>query len=104
LLALPRPPRSTLFPYTTLFRSLPRVLVGVDLVEALDRGPVRLRMRAEDALDHAAARVEQHVHRALQAAHRRDLVDVRAHRAGVRSEEHTSELQSLAYLVCRLLL
>src|SRR2546425_6757790 len=67
-----RPPRSTLFPYTTLFRS--------------DRG-------ARGA--HAAA--------AGRAHDRRDRAGVP--RAGAdRSEEHTSELQSLAYLVCRLLL
>ena len=59
------------------------MLVRVDLVEALDRAAVRVGMRAEDALDHAAARVEDDVHRALEAAHRRHLVDVRAHRAGV---------------------
>ena len=62
-----------------------RVLVGVDLVEALDRAAMRVGVRAEDALDHAAARVEDDVHRALEAAHRRHLVDVRAHRPGVRA-------------------
>ena len=41
------------------------------------------RMGAEDAVDDAAARVEEDVHRALEAAHRRDLVDVGAHRAGI---------------------
>ena len=58
-------------------------VVGVDRVEAADRLAVRLGVRAEDAVDHAAVRVEDHVHRAVEAAHRRDLVDVRAHRAGV---------------------
>ena len=62
-----------------------RVLVCVDRVEALDRHPVRLRMGAEEDLDHPAARVEDDVHRALEAAHRRHLVDVRAHRPGVRA-------------------
>ena len=60
-----------------------QLLVGVDRVEAADRLAVRLGMRAEDAVDHAAVRVEEDVHRAVEAAHRRDLVDVRAHRAGV---------------------
>src|SRR2546427_6844332 len=62
-----RPPRSTLFPYTTLFRSL---LEGVTLAVVQDRHPGR----------------------------RDRLVD------DVRSEEHTSELQSQSNLVCRLLL
>src|SRR2546425_2214103 len=69
-----RPPRSTLFPYTTLFRSL--------------RAPDGCRRggRQPSARD---------VHRRGDAAQRHH---------DVRSEEHTSELQSLAYLVCRLLL
>src|SRR2546425_7030043 len=65
-----RPPRSTLFPYTTLFRS--------EALEGLDRCD--------------ASAVDGH-HSARGQA-----------RLGQRSEEHTSELQSLAYLVCRLLL
>src|SRR2546425_6920383 len=69
-----RPPRSTLFPYTTLFRSA--VLAPRDEQQLLDQ----LGRLIEDAL-----------HRAERLAH-------------LRSEEHTSELQSLAYLVCRLLL
>src|SRR3712207_7819275 len=83
-----RPPRSTLFPYTTLFRSrglrdrrggrLPRRLPG------LRHGPLpRAPPPAEDPRGAPAAR----------AAH-----------APPRSEEHTSELQSRQYLVCRLLL
>src|SRR2546425_6087064 len=68
-----RPPRSTLFPYTTLFRSADH---GRCVLAAIGRrhDPRRAR-RARDALRRAR-----------------------------RSEEHTSELQSLAYLVCRLLL
>src|SRR3989441_5166647 len=69
-----RPPRSTLFPYTTLFRS--------HLVIA-ERELVRGEGRA------AARAVRQHLVAPVQER---------------RSEEHTSELQSLAYLVCRLLL
>src|SRR2546425_9728624 len=68
-----RPPRSTLFPYTTLFRSPPAAQQDPQRRE----GPLR-----QDALLAGD-----------QAAHHRP-----------RSEEHTSELQSLAYLVCRLLL
>src|SRR2546430_3526180 len=62
-----RPPRSTLFPYTTLFRSANMSLGG----------------SADDALDKSVSAAVQ---------------------AGVRSEEHTSELQSQSNLVCRLLL
>src|SRR5260221_5971533 len=72
-----RPPRSTLFPYTTLFRSLR--LTG-ELLELL-----------------LAAGVAEH-HRA--AGSRPDRSELGAHR----SEEHTSELQSHSDLVCRLLL
>src|SRR2546425_5233209 len=80
-----RPPRSTLFPYTTLFRSVS----GDDLVHAAEH------VRELRARDHA-------VHHHVRGRH----APVRAERALLwkRSEEHTSELQSLAYLVCRLLL
>src|SRR5258705_9466669 len=74
-----RPPRSTLFPYTTLFRSYPRVDSAARLA-----GPAR----GAEGSDHAEARADP---------------DGRRHRRG-RSEEHTSELQSLRHLVCRLLL
>src|SRR2546425_8548577 len=82
-----RPPRSTLFPYTTLFRS-----------HLADR-----RAHRERHL------VGHPTHQAHLQAPARDHVDHRellgdAHRVEARSEEHTSELQSLAYLVCRLLL
>src|SRR2546425_13311456 len=68
-LMIRRPPRSTLFPYTTLFRSR-----------------------------------EQELLRCFPGQLLRALGPLLAHLAGERSEEHTSELQSLAYLVCRLLL
>src|SRR5256885_15268833 len=73
-LMIRRPPRSTLFPYTTLFRSL-------DVAAA--RAPRADRRRAVEIPD----------------AHREAKVAV-----GQRSEEHTSELQSPCNLVCRLLL
>src|SRR2546425_6437054 len=84
-----RPPRSTLFPYTTLFRSV-GLLVRVGAIVVVD----------------------EHVGEVL-GRHRQIVRDQRVEEpagedgAGVgaqRSEEHTSELQSLAYLVCRLLL
>src|SRR2546425_4306743 len=80
-----RPPRSTLFPYTTLFRS-PRLDHLVQRRGQARDGPPD-RRRETDA-----------PHR------RRELGAVLRHLDGARSEEHTSELQSLAYLVCRLLL
>src|SRR2546429_6417137 len=69
-----RPPRSTLFPYTPLFRSPPAFGAG----RALERAPSRGRDRRQRASEDAAGEL--------------------------RSEEHTSELQSRLHLVCRLLL
>src|SRR5687767_15521454 len=85
-----RPPRSTLFPYTTLFRS-------VD--EAIDRRARRRHL----VWRHAAAGVE-HDAEAHRPALIAELADFLTYTVLVRSEEHTSELQSLAYLVCRLML
>src|SRR3712207_9106261 len=89
-LMIRRPPRSTLFPYTTLFRSRtePGVRRGQDLSDArqVDRDLGRRRRLAEGA---AVVEVVG------------GLVEVLG---GGRSEEHTSELQSRQYLVCRLLL
>src|SRR3712207_7603040 len=83
-----RPPRSTLFPYTTLFRSGAAVADGQP-----PQRRVRLRVEVEPEEPHAnlvsVRRPAQH-----------EVVDVHA----PRSEEHTSELQSRQYLVCRLLL
>src|SRR3712207_8512724 len=92
-----RPPRSTLFPYTTLFRSV--------------RGPRRRHLQGS---------LQPTGNPVLALAHARDLSDGRQRRAPHildrrarddrrdlvehRSEEHTSELQSRQYLVCRLLL
>src|SRR2546425_2137598 len=76
-----RPPRSTLFPYTTLFRSA--------------------RGRSGAARGGARGRSGR---RARAAGRRRGRVPETRSCRGRRSEEHTSELQSLAYLVCRLLL
>src|SRR5688572_31576276 len=78
-----RPPRSTLFPYTTLFRS-PPAEVGAGDVDAGHRRDGD--QRPEDAGDEQAGR------------------DREDHGERVRSEEHTSELQSQSNLVCRLLL
>src|SRR5256885_2804732 len=87
-----RPPRSTLFPYTTLFRSVER-----------GRFP-----RLHDGDQHAAAAVltDDVRLRREAGAHLGDVPDVDGRGAGDldRSEEHTSELQSPCNLVCRLLL
>src|SRR3712207_7698411 len=86
------PPRSTLFPYTTLFRSRSPARDAPARVGAA--GPVGRRR------DRGAARRPDRL-RARARAHRaRD----REALEGARSEEHTSELQSRQYLVCRLLL
>src|SRR2546425_8805537 len=85
-----RPPRSTLFPYTTLFRS----------------GRVRHERRPGRPA-HAAKGLARGGVRRDRGPVRRDPGGRRAgghHGRVLRSEEHTSELQSLAYLVCRLLL
>src|SRR2546430_13452720 len=92
-----RPPRSTLFPYTTLFRS-PRV-VGVELaalLALLHQHPQLLRRM--DAIELRG--------RALHAQQPDDAVGTAVQELGERprSEEHTSELQSQSNLVCRLLL
>src|SRR3712207_6950645 len=83
-----RPPRSTLFPYTTLFRS-DRSRDVLPVAEVL-RHPLRPRARRRRADGR----------RLLP----RPLGTVTGRRGAGRSEEHTSELQSRQYLVCRLLL
>src|SRR5258708_21431362 len=72
-----RPPRSTLFPYTTLFRS------PLLHLEDLGAGPSRQFAELESEVEHLRSR---------------------SHQSRERSEEHTSELQSPDHLVCRLLL
>src|SRR3989449_7907335 len=86
-----RPPRSTLFPYTTLFRS------GTD-GGAVQRLPQRQEERRDAALDRARPRGRRAV--LLPRRGPRAL----GHDDHARSEEHTSELQSRLHLVCRLLL
>src|SRR3712207_8086772 len=87
-----RPPRSTLFPYTTLFRSLQQLApAGVPTDQLLEP-----HLQAQQGDPAGATGPVERV-----GVHRRGRVRV----AGVdRSEEHTSELQSRQYLVCRLLL
>src|SRR5205085_12053534 len=102
LLIVPQPPRFTLFPYTTLFRSGHSVAyrVGENCSAARDR--VANERRAQRTISHA------NVDRVCGFASRANgfsngVVGLPRHFAA-RSEEHTSELQSQSNLVCRLLL
>src|SRR5687767_15767013 len=90
-----RPPRSTLFPYTTLFRSLGER--ALEATHRLDLGQLAALVQEREGEPRGAERVPELVGEEADVALRlfADLP---------RSEEHTSELQSLAYLVCRLLL
>src|SRR3712207_7453456 len=94
-----RPPRSTLFPYTTLFRSL----IG-DLLLRIDcrqRAGAGQRVAGEEALIQHLPAAER---RAGDVPGKMEQPNPAARIGAVRSEEHTSELQSRQYLVCRLLL
>src|SRR3712207_6986133 len=92
-----RPPRSTLFPYTTLFRStvaaLARELSGETAKRNLEFIARHHRMRGSRGFRAAADFI-------VEQARAYGLEDARVER----SEEHTSELQSRQYIVCRLLL
>src|SRR3712207_7143379 len=99
-----RPPRSTLFPYTTLFRSL---IVGavtdIDFEAREVAVAGRVRRLSYDALVVAVGGVTNFW--GVEGAERHALPFRRIrHADDLRSEEHTSELQSRQYLVCRLLL
>src|SRR3712207_8942234 len=85
-----RPPRSTLFPYTTLFRSFPQQLEAVNICH-----------NASHFFGRADTRIVADCDRFFSLAH--GLL-VLSEMANARLEEHTSELQSRQYLVCRLLL
>src|SRR5438876_7104556 len=82
---MPRPPRSTLFPYTTLFRSTSDLTMARDFDLGITGPPIFISM------DFIAAGLVE-------------LVGGLASAVVLRSEEHTSELQSPVHLVCRLLL
>src|SRR3712207_8772661 len=93
-----RPPRSTLFPYTTLFRSL-----GARNQRARTRGKAAaadLRQTLRQEAEERRGRCRGHRRGGVAPDH---ALRVRED-GGARSEEHTSELQSRQYLVCRLLL
>src|SRR2546425_12976225 len=82
-LMIRRPPRSTLFPYTTLFRSVGVFCLYLEFLKHLVR-KVHEVLLPSQFCNHVVGQVSANLRK--------------------RSEEHTSELQSLAYLVCRLLL
>src|SRR5258707_5790510 len=88
-----RPPRSTLFPYTTLFRSAHIVELNVHVPVSAPRD-VSVGEVHPAGISWTAARARIYCH----------CVAISLVRLGDRSEEHTSELQSRQYLVCRLLL
>src|SRR2546429_5431048 len=92
-----RPPRSTLFPYTTLFRShrsCPHASRGI----GHETRPLHLESASREHSVRSLTLASSHRDRALVGRGRSDIQPV------VRSEEHTSELQSRLHLVCRLLL
>src|SRR3712207_8933981 len=85
-----RPPRSTLFPYTTLFRSVQEAMMTVRTITVTL--PEMLALQLEAAARSSAQTMDAVVVQALERT------------VPPRSEEHTSELQSRQYIVCRLLL
>src|SRR5688572_31705400 len=89
---LPRPPRSTLFPYTTLFRSgFERLRDELDRLKRIERPAIIKAIAEARAHGDLSENAEYHAAREKQSFLER-------------SEEHTSELQSQSNLVCRLLL
>src|SRR3712207_7989273 len=89
-----RPPRSTLFPYTTLFRSAWAAKKSSTTSTTISARETRVReLRA--LVGEASAQ---------EAVLLSEIADIEARLDDLRSEEHTSELQSRQYLVCRLLL
>src|SRR2546425_7949039 len=89
-----RPPRSTLFPYTTLFRSRERVFI----CNVVKCRPPENRLPQYDEI----AACAPYLFRQIELLKPKVVLAMGG--TAARSEEHTSELQSLAYLVCRLLL
>src|SRR5690625_6798052 len=87
---LPRPPRSTLFPYTTLFRSI----FGINYLKENYPGALAKRYNFDPNLEQELTAPDI----LLLITEKRGFFD------DYRSEEHTSELQSRGHLVCRLLL
>src|SRR3712207_9506204 len=99
-----RPPRSTLFPYTTLFRSAAGRAGRIVRVAGGARGEAGVLGRDRLAEDHGPLGPEPRYGPGVApgAAARVEDAPVLGREVGRRSEEHTSELQSRQYLVCRL--
>src|SRR3712207_7143449 len=95
-----RPPRSTLFPYTTLFRS------GRDVIILDTAGRLHIDDELMGELRDINTQIKPHqIFLVIDAMAGQDAVNsAKAFNEQLRSEEHTSELQSRQYLVCRLLL
>src|SRR5437016_7579604 len=99
-----RPPRSTLFPYTTLFRSVIPALEAVPEAGAVLLGEGVVDLKAMHlSVERRSVDREIVVDDAAERRRRNQGQYALRHRAELRSEEHTSELQSLTNLVCRLL-
>src|SRR3712207_8173173 len=94
-----RPPRSTLFPYTTLFRSGPGHPERADRIRVIESV-----LAGHDWLGYERREAPQATREQLLAVHPESYVDFVRATCLRRSEEHTSELQSRQYIVCRLLL
>src|SRR3712207_7731287 len=96
-----RPPRSTLFPYTTLFRSI----CGIDIIATNLTSPVKDTKGAVLEVN-AAPGFRMHLDptHGIKRNVAANVLDMLFPHGSQRSEEHTSELQSRQYLVCRLLL
>src|SRR2546422_7850599 len=99
-----RPPRSTLFPYTTLFRSRTAVRISCEIID--ERGeplhvvhPAILQVHLEAGVRAQPDDLRQIEREPARVSHAEQIAVDRAER----SEEHTSELQSRLHLVCRLL-
>src|SRR3712207_7502849 len=88
-----RPPRSTLFPYTTLFRSDPNIYISEEILKERHE----IRRKEQEEAQKLANKIRE---RSKNSKSRMKYIPS----PQARSEEHTSELQSRQYLVCRLLL
>src|SRR2546429_2757620 len=82
-----RPPRSTLFPYTTLFRSVAAISISAEQIDPSAFGPEKVHSARQESQQSVASPVQE-----------------KLHGMGLRSEEHTSELQSRLHLESPLLL
>src|SRR3712207_7474777 len=95
-----RPPRSTLFPYTTLFRSDEETVDFQGNYDGRTQEPVVLPSRVPNLLINGSAGIAVGMATNMPPHNLREVAEA----VFWRSEEHTSELQSRQYLVCRLLL